>query len=223
MMEYDVDISTIPLHDYGNLVEYSLEDMGSTVRGTIMDILEDGKFPLIVGGEHSITPHVVSAYEDVSVLILDAHLDYRDTYEGMKYSHATVSRRVSEQIANDLLVCGVRSISSDEIKEGNLPNYISAKEINSMGEPVDRVGENFKSSRIYLSIDMDVVDPAYAPGVGNPEPFGLKPIVLKEIIHKLADRMVGFDIMEVSPTNDAGGITSNLAARLIYEFLGSRR
>ncbi len=222
MMEHDVDISSIALHDRGDLVEYSLEDMGETVQNAVSDIVGDGKFPLLIGGEHSITPHAVSAYDEVDVLILDAHLDYRDSYEGLSNSHATVSKRVSEIISGDLLVCGVRSISSDEIKGGRLPAHLSAKKILSMEHPEESIKNSFKSSKIYLSIDMDVVDPAFAPGVGNPEPFGLKPVTLKNIIDTLANKLVGFDVVEVSPPYDKSGITSNLASRLIYEVLGAR-
>ncbi len=222
MMEYGVDLSTMPFHDMGDIVEYSPEDMGPSVKKAVRKILDDEKFPIILGGEHSITPHAVSAYTDeLSVLILDAHLDHRDTYEGMKNSHATASRRVSE-IASELLVCGVRSISSDEMEEGVLPPYLTSFEVNSWDDPVKKISQSIKGNRIYLSVDMDVVDPAYAPGVGNPEPFGLEPLLLKGLIRELSPRLVGFDIMEVSPPYDPAGITSNLAARLVYEILGSK-
>lgn len=217
-----MDLSTTPFHDMGDIIEYSPEDMGVSVKKAVRGILGDGKFPIILGGEHSITPHAVSAYRDeVDVLILDAHLDHRDTYEGMEHSHATASRRVSE-IAGELLVCGVRSISSDEMEEGSLPPYLACCDVNSWDEPVKKIIGSLKGNRIYLSVDMDVVDPGYAPGVGNPEPFGLEPVLLKELIRELSPTLIGFDIMEVSPPYDPAGITSNLAARLVYELLGSR-
>ncbi len=219
-MEYDVDLNRIGFHDLGDIVEYSLEDLETSVIDAVNKLLTHGKFPIILGGEHSITPHVVSAYDDVGVVILDAHLDHRDTYEGMKNSHATASRRVSE-LTDELLICGVRSISSDEIDE-ELPQYITSGELSSMQDPAGYIDERVKGGSVYLSIDMDVLDPSFAPGVGNPEPFGIKPKIIKDIISRLSDRLVGMDIVEVTPEYDPGEITSNLAARLVYELIGSR-
>ncbi len=222
MMEYDISLSDMYIHDKGNLSEHDdVEDMGDELRSVVTDIMEKNKFPIVIGGEHSLSPYAVSAFEDVHVIILDAHLDYRDTYEGLKRSHATPTRRISELPIRGLNVLGVRSLSQD-VSMIERPPYLTSQDILKNPDVIDEICEKINGERVYLSIDMDVFDPSYAPGVGNPEPYGLEPIVCKRIIGKLSDHLVGVDIVETCPHFDHGGITSNLAARLIYDVIGSK-
>ncbi len=221
MMEYDVSLLDLNIHDMGNVSEHSLvEDMGKEVQNTLMCLLNDGKFPIVIGGEHSLSPYVVSAFEDVYVIILDAHLDYRDEYEGMKRSHATPTRRISEIDIKGLHVLGIRSFSFEESLIEK-PPYITTYDMARDNDYLDDILENIGGENVYLSIDMDVFDPSYAPGVGNPEPYGLKPIQCKNIIDRLSTNLVGVDIVETCPKYDQSGLTSNLAARLVYDILGS--
>ena len=216
MMEYGVSLSDIKIHDMGDIsIHDTVENMGRELQDVVDDILDSKKFPIIIGGEHSLSSYVVSCFEDVFVLILDAHLDYRDTYEGLKRSHATVTRRISESSIDGLTVLGVRSISQDEWGE-RLPTYYGPNDI------TEDIINNLSNKRIYLSIDMDVFDPSFAPGVGNPEPYGMEPILCKRLIDVIADNLVGVDIVETCPKYDTSGITSNLAARFIYDILGAR-
>jgi len=182
----------------------------------------------MLGGEHSLTVGAVkgllSSFPDndephFAVVVLDAHLDYRNEYEGERYSHACITRRVSELLGTDAIVpIGIRSMSGDEhgqAREANL-KYYDMNMVREMGISLilEDVIERLDRRRIYLSIDMDALDPAYAPGVGNPEPFGLSDLQVRECIEQLAPHLIGFDIMEVSPEYDNGN-TAALAARFV--------
>ncbi len=226
MMEYGVSLSDLNIHDIGNIENCDTsKGMGEELYNTVEKVARDGKFPIIIGGEHSISPHVVSALqdvlEDVSVLVLDAHLDYRNSYEGMEYSHATASRRIRELGCRGMKICGVRSLSGEEWLTTEKPHYLTASDIMESGDHVKLIMDGMED-KVYLSVDMDVFDPSHAPGVGNPEPYGLAPMHYKRLISALGPHLVGFDIVEVCPRYDHGGITSNLAARMIYDLLGAR-
>lgn len=224
LFEHDMDFSNIPFCDIGNLEELGgSKEMLESVEEVMKILIEKNKFPVIIGGEHFMTPSVVNCYENVGVIILDAHLDFRDSYLGNKYSHACVTRRVYEIVGKkNLVILGVRSMSSEEkndAKEMGL-KYFSSFDIKEIGveETLNKVLNFVQSNNIYLSLDVDVVDPSFAPGVGNPEPFGLTPLDIKKCINILAKKLVGFEVSEVSPYFDNGN-TSALTARFIREVI----
>ena len=226
LMELGVDLSDVALNDYGNLE--LTKDQGkneSLVTDLVTKIVDGGKFPIGLGGEHSLTPPAVKAvqakYPNLIVVILDAHLDFRVEYENNPRSHATVTRRVSEIVGADR-VCsiGIRSVSRAEISEAR---GIGLKFIESgwtelreyLADLIDDL-----DGPVYLSLDMDAIDPAFAPGVGTPEPFGMTPYEVIQTINFFADRIVGFDCVEVCPPYDNGN-TSALAARLTRHLVGA--
>ncbi len=226
LMELGVDLSDVALNDYGNLE--LTKDQGkneSLVTDLVSKIVNGGKFPIGLGGEHSLTPPAVKAvqakYPNLIVVILDAHLDFRVEYENNPRSHATVTRRVSEIVGADK-VCsiGIRSVSQAEISEAR---GIGLKFIESgwtelreyLADLIDDL-----DGPVYLSLDMDAIDPAFAPGVGTPEPFGMTPYEVIQTINFFADRIVGFDCVEVCPPYDNGN-TSALAARLTRHLVGA--
>lgn len=233
LFEYETTLDDLSINDIGDIADTgSTEEMREELESRIKNILSDSKFPIVIGGEHSLTPPVVSSvketFGDIGVLVLDAHLDFRDEYEGMKMSHATTVRRVSDITGfdiDDIMVFGVRSISEKGM-DSFKPPYRTSYEIREMDDSKKDLTDILKrfedKEGIYLSIDLDVIDPAFAPGVGNPEPFGLFPKHIKDMISGLSDRLVGMDIVEVCPKYDRSERTSILAARLIYELLGSR-
>ncbi len=224
--EHSVSLDRLELHDAGDIENTGdFESLKKELIQFISSRVEKKKFPIILGGEHSISPIAVEAlkdqFYDLNVLTLDAHLDFRDRYEGLEHSHATVNRRISELVGtSNLAVLGVRSISSQSF-DVEMPLYVNSRDIESVNQTLDKITDSL-SSPIYLSIDMDVLDPSYAPGVGNPEPFGLSSLDVKEIIKNLSGDLVGMDVVEVSPKYDESDITSNLAARFIYELIGAR-
>jgi len=219
LFEHDVELEDVPFHDSEDVKCEALEEMMGGVGNSVENILNQEKFPIIIGGEHSLTPPAVRKLENVGVLILDAHLDFRNQYLDERNSHACVTRRVSELVGiENVLSLGVRSMEKKEKEEADKLGlkYIDAFKLKELG--MKKVLENVKWERIYLSLDMDFFDPSFAPGVGNPEYFGLSPEDAKECINILAPRLVGFDITEVSPPFDNGN-TASLAARLIRELI----
>jgi agmatinase len=217
LFEHNIDLEDIPFNDAGDINCDSLEDMIGGVGTEVEQVLNAEKFPIIIGGEHSLTPPAVRKFGDVGVVILDAHLDFRHEYMGERNSHACSTRRVSEIVGvENVISIGVRSMEKKEKEDADELglNYIDAKELKKIG--MKKALENLKWDRIYLSLDMDFFDPSYARGVGNPEFFGLTPGDCKLCMNLLGDKLVGFDITETCPPFDHGN-TSSLAARLIRE------
>ncbi len=221
MPEHGVDIREVPFHDMGDLDEEgSADEMVAAIETEAAKIVSAGKFPIAIGGEHSITPPIVKAFGDrVSAVIIDAHLDYNDEYQGLKNSHACAHKRVEDIVGKgNVFAFGVRSWSMDERPEEAL--FVDAFTVHERGckEAFEEVLSKLGKEPVYLSLDIDGIDPAYAPGTGTPEPFGLSSFDVRYIVNRLADRMVGFDVVEVCPPYDNGN-TSMLAARFIREVI----
>ena len=220
LMEHDIDLIDIPFHDAGNIDECgNVDEMINGAEEVVKKILP--KFPVLIGGEHSLTTGAVKPFRDISVVFIDAHLDFRNEYLGIKNSHACVSKRVSEIVGvENVFSIGVRSFSCEEKKDSEELGlkYFSSFDVKEKG--IENIIRNLNlKEKVYLSLDMDGVDPGFAPGVGNPEPFGLTPIDVVKCIKILSDRLVGFDVAEVCPPYDNGN-TSLLAARIIRDLIG---
>lgn len=224
-LETGTDLAEVPIHDSGNTPEFgSAAEMVESLRSTIAPIYRDGKFPITLGGDHACAPPCVEAWpknRSIGVVYLDAHLDFRASYLGDPRSHACSARRISERVGTEnIVVFGVRSASREEVEENRSLglSYVTAHDVHRDGFDATfrRAVDRLRPDRLYMSIDIDVVDPAYAGGTGTPEPFGLNPRDVKRAIDEVAPRLVGLDIMEVSPPYDQGN-TSLLAARLARE------
>lgn len=223
----ELDARDLKICDVGDL--HVLGDAEKTlerVRLVLNEVVKAQKFPVILGGEHTITYGAIKAFEgDVGVLSFDAHMDLRDEFLGSKLSHTTFMRRISEKIKPDRIVeVGVRAFGRDEFqfaKEGGI-KFFTGKNIRLAGckevaRKIDRALSDFE--KIYLTLDMDVLDPSYAPAVGNPVPEGMTPSTLLDILHDVCDRrVIALDLVEVSPHYDTG-LTSFQAAHIIYETL----
>jgi agmatinase len=224
-LETGIDLSEVPIHDLGNAGEFgSASDMVASVREEVRPIYTAGKIPIILGGDHACSPPCVEAYPDggsLGVLYIDAHMDFRSSYLGDPRSHACSSRRIVEKVgARNVVVLGVRSVSREEVDDNRDIGmaFVTAHEVAQEGieSAVQRALNMIKADRVYISLDIDAIDPAYAGGTGTPEPFGLTPRDVKYAIGQVAPRLAGMDIMEVSPHYDTGN-TSALAARLARE------
>ena len=217
--EHDIDLRDVPFHDMGDLHEEGEVDaMVRSIEEEAKRIVAARKFPLAIGGEHSISPPIVKAFGGgISVVIIDAHLDYNDEYQGLRNSHACAHKRIEDAVGKgNVFAFGVRSMSRDEHPEDAL--YADSYAVHEMGckAVFEEMLSKLEHERIYLSLDIDGIDPAYAPGTGTPEPFGLTAFDVKYIINRLGNRLVGFDVVEVCPPCDNGN-TSILAARFIRE------
>ncbi len=222
-----VDIENVPIHDAGDLhVVDNVSETLDRLSKVTKDILSANKMPVFIGGEHTVTLGPVrSLPQSTGVVSFDAHGDLRDEYGGGKLSHATVLRRITEVVGVDgVLVCGVRALCKEEVDfiEQEKIQTMTPWEIRELGlaEAVGRVNAFTRKFRnTYLTIDTDVLDPAFAPGVANPEFNGLTPEELLTLATAVVDnRMVGFDLVEVCPNYDTGA-TAVAAARLIFEVI----
>ena len=221
MPEHGVNLREVPFHDMGDLHEEGTADaMVASVEEEAMRIVSASKFPIAVGGEHSISPPVVKAFgEEVSAVIIDAHLDFNDEYQGLKNSHACTHKRIEDVVGKgNVFAFGIRSWSRDEDPEEAL--FADSYAIHEKGcrEVFEQMLAKLSRDPVYLSLDIDGIDPAYAPGTGTPEPFGLTAFDVRYIINRLGSRLVGFDVVEVCPPYDNGN-TSMLAARFIREVI----
>lgn len=186
--------------------------------------IADGKFLIGVGGEHSITGGLVRAatekYKKLSVLQVDAHADLRDEYEGTPYSHASAMRRVLD-LGASIVPVGIRNYSKEEHlfmkARGFTP--VSARDCRRSADWITRTVAMLHSP-VYITIDIDGFDPAYAPGTGTPEPGGLDWYQVTELLREVvrAHRVVAADVVEVMPLPGSMQ-TEFLAAKLIYKLI----
>jgi len=177
-------------------------------------------FPVIIGGDHSISYPVVKAlhriYHPMDVLHLDAHPDLYEEYEGDRFSHACpFARIVEEGLADRLIQVGIRA-ATGEHRSFAKKHGVTLIEMKDM-EEIPCL--NFKNP-FYLSVDVDALDPAFAPGVSHHEPGGLSTRQLIQIIHRLEGKMIGMDLVEVNGDRDPTGITAAAGAKIIMEVIG---
>ena len=221
VLDKTLDVS---LFDFGDIevIQGNFEKTCSIIQFTITELLDKNIIPVAVGGEHTISAGILKALdvEDTTIIHFDAHMDLRDEYMGEKYSHATVMRRIFDLNPKDTIQIGIRSCSEDEISfaKENKITYFTPHEVNENIELVKNTIRNVEGP-LYVTVDIDVLDPAYAPGVGTPSPCGLNPFQLESLIHCLKGKeVIGFDLVEVSSA-EIGDITSINGAKAIYDFL----
>lgn len=193
---------------------------GAAVEQVRAAVLETPGLPCLLGGEHTMTVGAVAAlaerHPDLAVVALDAHLDLRDDYEGEPLSHATTFRRVGEQIGFDrIAMLGVRSGTREEWARSATLGYCGRT-----GALPTGVWRAIGERPLYVSVDIDGFDPSLAPGTGNPEPLGLTVDDFVTLLAVLREgRVVGCDLVEVSPPFDPSGQTAALGAWLVREML----
>ncbi len=224
--ELDGEVSRVGICTLPELecVVSSPADMVRHIYGAAKSILDDGKFLVSLGGEHTITPPLVEAHLEhhpgLSVLAIDAHADLRSTYQGSDYSHACAMRRVLEMTSG--VQVGIRSISMEETAA--LPSLTTrifyAHKMRTdphwQREAVEALGDP-----VYVTVDLDGLDPALMPAVGTPEPGGLDWFQLLDLLKEVTirRRVVGFDVNELAPI--PGFSAPNFtAAKIVYKLLG---
>ena len=197
------------------------EGMSNLVQERIAQFLNDSKFPVVVGGEHSVSTGAVKAHyeknKDLSVLQLDAHTDLRDEYEGSKFNHACVMARVKELCPS--VQVGIRSMDASEKESIEPARVFFAKDIVGATDWIGKV-ISLLSENVYVTIDLDVFDPGIMPSTGTPEPGGLGWYQVLALLRELCSNknVVGFDVVELCP-NENNKAPDFLAAKLIYKFL----
>lgn len=231
-------------YDFGdlNIVHGNCGKTANLLKESVNELIDSNIKPIIIGGEHSVSIGPIKALvdkesskdlSDVTIIHLDAHRDIIDEYMGEKDSHATIMHRVYDLNPKQLIQIGIRSFSDEEKSfvedKDNILTFL-AKDLNSAGEENNAYYELIETlsnieGKVYISIDMDVIDPVYAPSVGNPTFGGLSPddveIIFETLYNSSIENKVyvlGFDIVEVA-SNQLGDSTAILAAKFVHDFL----
>ena len=219
---FDKDLEELKLFDYGNL-ELPFGDKKNALRiiqNKTQEIIDEGKIPIMLGGEHLVSLGCVKAlskkYDDLQIIHFDAHTDLREEYLGEALSHATVLRRIYDQVGlgNINQFC-IRSGLKEEFEWAKKHVHLEKFTYNTLESCVRRV----KQKPVYITIDLDVLDPSVMPGTGTPEPGGIDfhdMIKIIKILSKL-ENVVGMDIVELSPKYDLSGISTAVACKTLRE------
>ena len=225
---FDLDLADVDIHDAGNLeVAENIDDTLFAISKYANKYVNDGKIPVMLGGEHSLSYPFVKAcknkYPELGFVVLDAHMDLREEFHGEKNSHACISRHVIDDLTQKYVSIGIRSGTREEYEyvSENKIKMFTAEDVYSIG--IEKIISEFRDyikGPVYLSIDMDAIDPAYAPALGTPEPFGITPRDVRDVISCLAPQVVGFDLVEIAPAYDSGG-TAVLGAKLVRDFIAA--
>ncbi|MDD2371683.1 MAG: agmatinase [Firmicutes bacterium] len=217
-MDLEDDTKIIDVGDL-NLQVMSLDDVLNEIKSFTQNILTDNKVPFMVGGEHLVTLPVAEAvfekYPDLQVIHLDAHMDLRNDYEGDKLSHATVMRRIYDLVGpKRIYQFGIRSGTKEEFNFSDkycIPNLFN---LEKMADLTSQIGEK----PIYVTIDLDVLDPSIFSGTGTQEPGG---ITFNEMIEGIKNlkglNIVGADIVELAPNLDLSGVSTACACKVVRE------
>jgi len=220
----DIDIENKKISDIGD-IELPFGNTNKTldlIYNKAKSIINDNKKPFLIGGEHLVTYPQLKAiqevYEDIHILHLDAHTDLRDTYLNEKLSHATVMKRCFDIVGkNRIYQFGIRSGTKKEFIFSNENCYIEKYTVNTIKDKL----EELKDKPIYLTIDLDVLDPSIFSGTGTPEPGGITYKELIDFIISIKDlNIVGADVVELAPKIDTSGVSTIVACKTIREILG---
>ncbi len=217
-LDLEEDTKIIDVGDL-DLQMKSVEDVLKEINDFSKRIVADNKIPLMVGGEHLVTLPVVESilekYEELHIVHLDAHMDLRNEYEGERLSHATVMRRIHDLIKpSRIYQFGIRSGTKEEFLFAGKYCHSNYFNLDKMTNLLEDIGDN----PVYVTIDLDVLDPSIFPGTGTQEPGG---ITFKEMIEGLKNlrglNIVGADIVELAPNLDASGTSTACACKVVRE------
>lgn len=223
----DRHLEEVAYHDAGDIL-FPFGNAAKSldlIEGYLDKLLKDGKFPLGLGGEHLVTWPIIKAfhkvYPDLALIHIDAHADLREQYEGEVLSHSTPVRKACGLIgAKNVYSFGIRSGMREEFQFARESGMTLEKY--DVVEPLKKYLPELAGRPVYVTIDIDVLDPAYAPGTGTAEAGGISSKELLEAIHLIAKsdlNVVGADLVEVAPPYDSGEQTSIAASKFIREML----
>ena len=203
--------------DAGDIEPLAGSDMLTLIENSIYTLIGDGLTPISLGGDHSITHPIVRAfarkYKDLSILHFDAHPDIYDSYQGNRNSHASPFARIMEQkLVKRLVQVGVRTFTADQREQ---VRRFGVESIEMRNVTADLQLEF--DGPVYISFDMDALDPAFAPGVSHREPGGLSTRQAIDLIQRLKGKVVGADIVEFNPRMDPLHVTGTVCAKLFKE------
>ena len=214
----DRDLADLKICDAGDLIlpHGNVDNALEVIQGYVATVMGDGKFPILLGGEHLISlpavREVFKHHPSLVVIQLDAHADLLQEYEGAYLSHATVMRRIVDLVGDEnICQLGIRSGTREEIQSAKATACL-----NDIEETLRRAA----GRPVYLTVDLDILDPGVAPGVGTPEPGGLTFGEVISLISQMHDlHVVGFDIVELAPPYDPTQQSAMAAAKLTRELI----
>jgi agmatinase len=221
-VETDSEVHKVGIYTCSSILENnSPDEMVDAVHDKVKELLKKKKFPIVIGGEHSVSigafKAVAGHFNDLTILQFDAHADLRQEYEGSKYNHACVMARAKELAP--VVHVGIRSMSVEERDDVQPERVFYASHIHEqrtwMYELLNKLSRN-----VYITIDLDVLDPSIMPATGTPEPGGLLWYQLLDILKTVSEKVniVGFDVVELRPLKE-NKAPEFLASKLIYTLL----
>ena len=218
--ETGVDLGEDVLFDAGDLDLGEAPDAWAAIQNAVEAVLEHGLTPICLGGDHAITYPIVKGFQRtfdrLSILHFDAHPDLYDNFDDNPRSHASPFARIMEnRLADRLVQVGIRTANGHQREQAKRFGV----EMIEMRELTGDLCLAFDTP-VYISVDVDGLDPAYAPGVSHPEPGGLSPRQVIDTIQRLKGRLVGADIVEVNPRRDFHDLTAVVAAKILKEIAG---
>lgn len=225
-----IDVEDLALHDLGDLhVSTNPKKTVEMLKLVVVDVLAAGKMPIAIGGEHTITLGMMKGLgakaRKMALVSFDAHLDLRKEFQELTLSHTTFMRLINEEVKPAKIVeVGTRAVCKEELAYAEKVGirFFTTQQIRKEGatQIIQKLKEALAPyENLYITVDMDVLDPAFAPAVQNPEPDGLETCTLLDILCGLCDkRVVGFDVVEIAPVYDEG-ISTVAASKVIFEML----
>ncbi|MBT6337871.1 MAG: agmatinase [Desulfobacula sp.] len=219
--EKGLDLGSLHLlYDLGNIDFKTDVDPFNQITNSAKAVLDQGNHMICLGGDHSITFPVIKAYAQkydcLNILHLDAHPDLYDSLDGNIYSHACPFARIMEKkLAKRLVQAGIRTMTGHQREQAEKFGV----EVKEMKDGIDWLDELEFEGPVYLSLDLDCLDPAFAPGVSHHEPGGMTTRQVIDIIHRLKGKIIGADIVEYNPDRDFASMTSMVAAKLLKEII----
>ncbi len=217
--ETGVDLRTGVYEDAGDLA-FSEKDAFAAIEAGVGALLERGKRPVVLGGDHSITYPVVKAlarrYPELTIFHFDAHPDLYEEFEGNRLSHACPFARIMEAgLAKRLVQVGIRTMNRHQREQAERygVDFVGMRSLPAF-EKLKAAGP------VYITFDMDVLDPAFAPGVSHREPGGMSVREAIAHLHAIQGEIVGADLVEFNPVQDVAGVTATVAAKIVKEILG---
>ncbi|HEY1676951.1 MAG TPA: agmatinase [Candidatus Sulfotelmatobacter sp.] len=218
--ETEVDLGVAGIYEDAGDLQLNQQEAFAVIENALARLIDSGKRPVSLGGDHSITFPIVKAfakrYPELTIFHFDAHPDLYDEFEGNRLSHACPFARIMENgLAKRLVQIGIRTINRHQREQAQrfgvevmemraLPAYAKLK----------------ASGPVYITFDLDVLDPAFAPGISHREPGGMSVREAIAHLHAIEGRIVGADVVEYNPVRDLDGITATVAAKILKEILG---
>ena len=218
--ESGIEVSRDGIHDAGDVADEPGTDNHARIEATIGSLLDEGYSPIALGGDHAITYPILRAFARrhprLSILHFDAHPDIYDEFEGNRLSHACPFARIMEErLAGRLVQVGIRTATAHQRAQAARfgVEMIEMRDFRRAASP------RFDTP-VYVSFDLDALDPAFAPGVAHREPGGLSTREALDVIAALDAPIVGADVVELNPQQDLSGMTATVAAKLVKEIAG---